>query len=63
MMQVASNRTELLKHPLVTSLLNYKWTKFGQVVYFSNLAIYFVFLISLVVLALVLVPPSSDFCQ
>ena len=62
-MQIESNCTQLLKHPLATSLLNFKWTTVRRTLYTAQLVIYFVFVISLANLALALAPPSSEFRQ
>ena len=61
--QVESERTELLAHPLVTSLLDQKWRSHGRIVFYSNLALYIVFLIFLTVFALVLPNPQAAVCM
>lgn len=63
MWQVESERTELLAHPLVTSLLDQKWKSHGQIVFYTNLALYFVFLVFLTVFALVLPNPQAAVCR
>ncbi|XP_076466512.1 transient receptor potential cation channel subfamily A member 1 homolog [Babylonia areolata] len=40
---VTSEREILLAHPLVTSLLNHKWTTFGRFFYYLSLTVYCVF--------------------
>lgn len=60
--QVESERTDLLTHPLVTSLLNQKWNSYGRIVFYTNLAIYLVFLIFLTAFALVIPNPLSPVC-
>ena len=37
----------LLKHPVVTALLHYKWGKFGRYFYYTGLLFYLVYLILL----------------
>ena len=49
MIMVEHNQTALLAHPLVTSLLQFKWAKFGRHVYYTNLAIYCLYLTFLTV--------------
>nr|XP_018667617.1 transient receptor potential cation channel subfamily A member 1 homolog isoform X1 [Ciona intestinalis] len=46
-LMVESKRESLLQHPTVTSLLNYKWKKFGRYLYGLNLASYIVYLVLL----------------
>ncbi|XP_044178516.1 transient receptor potential cation channel subfamily A member 1 homolog [Acropora millepora] len=47
MIMVENNRELLLSHPLVTSLLHYKWQKFGRYIYYFKLALFCIFLIFL----------------
>ncbi|KAH9498505.1 Transient receptor putative cation channel sub A member 1 [Bulinus truncatus] len=44
---ILSERESLLAHPLATSLLQYKWNKFGSFFYYLSFCIYLVFLIFL----------------
>lgn len=53
----------LLKHPLVRSLLAYKWQKYGRWVYFLNLFLYLLFLSSLTTYSLVLLTPIHPTCE
>ena len=62
-MQVESEQLNLLKHPVVGSLLHYKWKKFGQYGYFSNLLTYIVFLTLLTAFALVVSHPLEQDCK
>ncbi len=61
--QVDSEQIGLLKHPLVTSLLDYKWTTYVQYVYFGNLFVYLLFLSFLTAFALVVLNPLSCTCE
>lgn len=61
-LMVDSAQIDLLKHPLVTGLLNYKWQTYGRYVYFGNLCIYLVFLLFLTTFALVVPNPGSETC-
>lgn len=45
--QVKSKCESLLKHPIVTGLLNYKWRKFGRYVYYSGLLIFLIYMVLL----------------
>ena len=60
--QVESERTELLTHPLVTSLLSQKWNSYGRIVFYTNLALYLIFVIFLTTFALVVPNPQSAAC-
>ena len=62
-LQVEHRRIELLKHPVVKSLIKYKWNKYGQVIYFFNLAFYSLFLIFLTSFAMVVLNPSHPTCK
>ena len=53
------NRQELIAHPLIVSLYNSKWNTLGWYVYYTNLAIYMIFMILLNVYALTTPPPYS----
>ncbi|XP_067049296.1 transient receptor potential cation channel subfamily A member 1 homolog isoform X2 [Acropora muricata] len=44
MIMVENKREQLLRHPLVTFLLHYKWQKFGRRLYYFKLALFCVFL-------------------
>jgi hypothetical protein len=48
----------LLSHPLSQALVNYKWKKFGRFVYYSNMALYFLFVFFLTGYALATEPPA-----
>ena len=61
--QVESQQIDLLNHPLVTSLLNYKWTRYGQLVYLINVGIYLFFLTFITSFALVVPAPNSSLCE
>lgn len=47
MLMVKNNREDLLVHPLVTSLLRWKWNSYGRVVYYFNLSLYCIYLVFL----------------
>ena len=53
---------DLLKHPLVISLLDYKWKKFGRFVFFLNLLIYIFFLVFLTAFGLTVLSPLEMTC-
>lgn len=61
--QVESERTDLLKHPLVTSLLNQKWQRYGAWFYSINILVYVLFLIFLTAFALSIHSPLEDPCK
>ena len=63
LIKVKYNRLNLLTHPLVGSLLHYKWTGFGLYGYFLNLLAYCVFLIFLTAFALTVENPRSQSCK
>ncbi|PFX34625.1 Transient receptor potential cation channel subfamily A member 1-like [Stylophora pistillata] len=44
---VNNKREQLLGHPLIAFLLDYKWMKFGRYIYYSKLAFYCLFLLFL----------------
>nr|XP_039268134.1 transient receptor potential cation channel subfamily A member 1 homolog isoform X2 [Styela clava] len=44
---VSAKREELLLHPVVTGLLNYKWRSFGRYVYYTNLTLFIIYLLIL----------------
>ena len=52
---------DLLKHPLVTSLLRDKWQTYGFIIYFANLFIYLIFLAFLTTFALSV--PNPQACE
>uniref|UniRef100_A0A1X7VP15 Uncharacterized protein n=1 Tax=Amphimedon queenslandica TaxID=400682 RepID=A0A1X7VP15_AMPQE len=58
-----SHSADLLKHPLARTLLNLKWNKYGKIFYYTNLMIYFLFVILLTSFALVLKSPNSSICM
>ena len=62
-LKVESQRIDLLKHPLVTSLLNYKWKTYGRYFYFGNLLIYIIFLLFLTAFALTVINPLEPICK
>ena len=55
--------TTLMKHPLVISLLDYKWKKFGRYIFFGNLLIYLIFLVFLTAFGLVVLSPVEGPCK
>lgn len=62
-LQVESKRTELLRHPVVTSLLDYKWRHYTQLTYFLNLSIYILFVVLLTTFALFVYSPEEEICE
>eukprot|EP00116_Pleurobrachia_bachei_P004026 sb/3464288/ len=54
---VDTKRVELLDHPLVQSLVIYKWRKYGSIFYYTNLFIYLTFLVSLNIYSFNQIPP------
>ncbi|XP_019859811.1 PREDICTED: transient receptor potential cation channel subfamily A member 1 homolog [Amphimedon queenslandica] len=58
-----SRSADLLKHPLARTLLNLKWNKYGKIFYYTNLMIYFIFVILLTSFALSLRSPNSSICM
>ncbi|XP_071505517.1 LOW QUALITY PROTEIN: transient receptor potential cation channel subfamily A member 1 homolog [Diadema antillarum] len=54
---VRSKREQLLGHPLVTSLLNHKWSSYGRHFYYSSLVFYLLFLTVLTGYVVVNPPP------
>ena len=54
--------SNLLKHPLVISLLEHKWTTFGRYIFFGNLFIYLIFLAFLTAFGLVVLNPLEKTC-
>lgn len=61
--QAKQGRSELLQHPLVTSLLDQKWNKLGAWCYFTNLLVYVAFVFFLTMFALAVRNPLSDSCK
>ena len=61
--QVENNRSELLQHPLVTSLLTHKWNQFGAWMFFINLLFYLVYIIFLTAFALTVPNPQNEMCK
>ena len=55
--------SNLMKHPLVISLLDYKWKKFGRYIFFGNLFIYITFLVFLTAFGLVVLSPVERPCK
>lgn len=60
--QARHKRLNLLTHPLVGSLLHYKWKTFAQTVYLVNLFSYSLFVAFITVLAMIMHNPQSDKC-
>lgn len=58
-----SKRLDLLRHPLVTSLLNDKWDQFGGLLYFVNLVLFSLFVVFLTSFALTVLNPQTDVCE
>ncbi|XP_076445095.1 uncharacterized protein LOC143283004 [Babylonia areolata] len=56
---VSSQREILLDHPLVTSLLNHKWSTFGRFYYYLSFFIYCTFLVFLTEKIVKTYPPES----
>ena len=54
---------KLLQHPLVVTLLNEKWFKFGAKLYLWNLLVYILQVIFLTTFALSMPHPLSDACE
>ena len=62
-MQVKSQCTELLKHPLVYNLIEHKWDKFGRLIFYMLLICHIAFVIFLTAFALELLNPFSPTCM
>lgn len=58
-LMVEKNREELLNHPLVHSLLEYKWNLFASYVYYLNFLFYLLFVASLTAYVFLAFPPYS----
>lgn len=56
---VEKNREELLNHPVVHSLLEYKWNLFASYVYYLNFLFYLLFVASLTAYVFLAFPPYS----
>eukprot|EP00057_Strongylocentrotus_purpuratus_P022835 XP_011677309.1 PREDICTED: transient receptor potential cation channel subfamily A member 1 homolog isoform X2 [Strongylocentrotus purpuratus] len=54
---VTSERADLLGHPLVSSLLNYKWSRVGQYVFWASFGSYLLF-VTMLTGYVIVVPPS-----
>ena len=54
--QVESNQEDLLSHPVVTTLLDYKWKTFSRYFYYMHLLMYSIYLGCLTVFAMTAVP-------
>ena len=61
--QMKHGRSSLMKHPLVISLLDYKWNTFGRYIFFGNLFIYLIFLVFLTAFGLVVFSPVEKPCK
>ena len=61
-LQREHDHSNLFKHPLVISLLEYKWTTFGRYIFFGNLFIYLIFLTFLTAFGLVVLSPLEKTC-
>lgn len=57
--QANRKRETLLRHPVVTGLLLYKWKKYGGLVYYSSLSFLLLFVTLLNIYLLVIPPPYS----
>ncbi|XP_022241901.1 transient receptor potential cation channel subfamily A member 1 homolog isoform X2 [Limulus polyphemus] len=60
MIMVQSKRQTLLGHPLCTSLVNYKWKRYGRYVYYGDLFIFLIFLTFLTGYVLTTPPPCPE---
>ena len=58
-LMVDKNREELLDHPLIHSLLEYKWNLFASYVYYLNFLFYLLFVASLTTYVFLAFPPYS----
>ena len=57
------SRKDLLKHPVVSSLLAYKWGIYGRATFAINLVTYLIYLLFLTLYALLLPHPDHFFCE
>ena len=53
----------MLTHPVISSLLQYKWFHFGLWLYLLNLLIYIIFILFLTAFTLVVLLPQSSTCM
>lgn len=60
--QVQSKQVELLQHPLVATLLNRKWAKFGAIMYILSLLLFVGLVIFITSFALAVPHPLSEAC-
>ncbi|XP_076357640.1 transient receptor potential cation channel subfamily A member 1 homolog isoform X2 [Tachypleus tridentatus] len=60
MIMVRMKQQTLLGHPLCTSLVNYKWKRYGRYVYYGDLFIYLIFLTFLTGYVLTTPPPCPE---
>ena len=58
--QVKHKRAELLKHPLVVRLLEYKWRKVALPLFLGYISVYLLFVLMLTLFALLSPRPSPD---
>ena len=56
-------RTRLLTHPVVGSLLHYKWMTFGTPSFFVNLIFYVIFLAFFTLLVVLTPLPNGSVCR
>lgn len=61
--QVESEQTNLLKHPLVTTLLDCKWRNYTQFLFTLNFFVYFIFVALLTSFALIVHTPRDCECK
>jgi transient receptor potential cation channel subfamily A protein 1 len=61
-LQVESQRTELLKHPLVYKLIEDKWSRYGRVLFYTALSFHIAFVIFLMAFSLTVLNPFSLTC-
>ena len=61
--QIESNNLRLLTHPVVISLLHYKWKKFGLPLYLLNLFIFVLFLFFITGFSLSVPSPLYEDCK
>jgi len=63
MTMVDAGRLDLLEHPLVGSLLHYKWKTFGMWMYLFNMFSYLLFVTFLTTFALSVMTPDTKICK
>ena len=61
-LQVESERTQLLKHPLVYKLIEDKWSRYGRFLFYMSLTFHIAFVIFLMAFSLTLLNPFSPTC-